>query len=162
LKSVRRIGREFEVDAGASLPLACVRCGAPVDPPVRRSVFTTARERARVWIDWEVWGWLSLFLTTSPKTFEIRVPTCARHVALRRRLRWIGWSLVAAMTVLPIACYQSSNEDVQGVGCLGAAALALAASIVLAVAERTIRATEITDRFARFAGADERFLETLE
>jgi hypothetical protein len=159
---VRRIGRGFEVDAGAALPLACVRCGAPVVPPVGRRVFVTARDPAAAWFYWLVLGWWSLLLSSKPKSFEIAVPTCARHIARRRRLRRIGWSLVAAMTVLPLVCYQSSVEVVQEAGRLGAAALALAAAVFLGVAERTIRATEITDRSARFAGADERFLAMLD
>jgi hypothetical protein len=151
------MGRYFEADVGATLPFACVRCGAPVDPPVRRCVFNPPG-RGFLFDLGKPWWWL--LLAPRPKTFEIGVPICARHLARRRRLRWIGWSLVAAMTVLPIACFQSSNEDVQNVGCCGAGALA--ALVVLGIGERTIRATEITERFARFAGADERFLALLE
>lgn len=156
---------EFLVHRGVALPPACVRCGEAVTRALRLP------DDATLFV-WEhllrqispVAKLLSLVL---PRTLYRRqslliVPLCARHIRRRRHLHWIGAVLIAAMIPILGVAVSSPDESALFRSWFWALGTSFTGVILIARARRQIRPTEVTDSWARFTGANERFLALLD
>src|SRR6185295_9400985 len=92
-KPLRRVGAEFEADRGAVLPPACVKCGAPAEPPKKANAFYWHPQAYYLLILAGVLMYAIVAMIVR-KRFELAVPMCAEHLKRRRTLRWTGWALL--------------------------------------------------------------------
>ena len=169
---VVRLSR-FEVRRNL-LPPVCVVCGAPA---------VVHRDKTFSWFPGWVWVILSLscvvgaallagliLMFVLKKSMRVRVPACAEHEGhWRRRTAFVatGWFLTltacaALFVFLGVQPEQRQKELIVPV--CGSAAITFAAWLVtlVVVANRGVRAVEITDRSITLADVHERFDWALE
>jgi hypothetical protein len=157
---VERRGDEFIAYRGAALPPMCFRCGAPAEPGKVKQFFW---HPPAVYL--AILGGVLLYVIVAVvirKRFDTVVPTCEAHIRRRKRLYWTGWGVLVGAAVIVVVAMNMKSESAGGIACGVGFVGFMASLVVFAVAGRTLRPTEITDEYGRFAGACPAFLATLE
>lgn len=159
-----RVGAdEFLVYRDVELPRICVRCGTPAsaDVPAGR----TTRFRRDHPLSYTVLGVLLNLAfpgAVSRRRFAVHVPLCPTHARRARLLRWLGVASVSAIVPILWVGVRSRHDDVLMRCGFYSFAAAFGGLILVWISGRSLRATDINDLYARFAGAGEPFLAQLE
>jgi hypothetical protein len=150
------------------LPGVCMFCGRKA---VDRKKRTFAWHPPWVWVlilvGILVAAIVAMILT---KRMTVRVPVCNEHEGFwRRRNLVVGLSFLAIVVVevafiaVATSMPHGQNNDMGGLVCGGGAVLFLGWLVVAAIySQRGIRPTEITDRFVRLTGVNQKFIDALE
>jgi hypothetical protein len=158
---VGRRGGVFVVTRGATLPKQCVSCGAATEfaDLVR---FQWHSPFLFVGLAGGVIPYLLLVLLYR-KQFDLATPFCPSHRTQRTRVRLLGWTLlVGAVAGTAATAINASVTSWPFLAALAAFDVILLIGWVVWSRRASIRPVEITDRYARFAGACPAFLAALE
>jgi hypothetical protein len=149
------------------LPKVCMFCGQPA---------VTRKQRNFAWHP--PWVWIlvlvgilvaAIVAIVLTKRMTVRVPVCEQHEGFwRRRGMTIGFSFLGIVLVEIAAAIGAANlpqgqDNLGGFVCAGGVFLLLGWLVLVAIySTRSIRPTEITDRFIRLTGVHPEFIAALE
>jgi hypothetical protein len=158
---LERQGGEFIAYRGAVLPPMCVKCGAPASPP-KATRFHWHPPVVYVTILLGLIAYVIVALIVR-KRFDLAVPLCDEHLRRRKRLTWTGAALAIAPALAFPLSVSSQNPSTSGLVCFAGFTCFIAGLVMLAIGQRApLQPKEITEDLARFGGASQAFLSTLD
>ncbi|HSS95623.1 MAG TPA: hypothetical protein VLK33_01260 [Terriglobales bacterium] len=156
--NIYRAGKILVVPSGSTLPLYCVKCGAPASGKPLHKTFHWHNSWLYILLLLGVFIYAVVALIIQKKMF-LAIPFCDKHRSWRKRMNITGAVLLVG--VLPL-CIALGELDVNGgLIALIAAGMILGGAVVLALVGSSFIAVYIDETCSKFKGAGERFLATL-